>query len=106
MKTIPLFNLRLELLVDGDARAGDSITAGFEYPNDLWVLLGDEYVVGNFGAGGTTIALDAPTPYMSQSTFEEAEEFSPNIVIVMLGLTTLAPKFNRNTGFSCRITWS
>jgi lysophospholipase L1-like esterase len=55
--------------------------------------------VGNFGAGGTTIALDAPTPYMNQSTFEEAEEFLPNIVVVMLGTNDASPEIQPYNGF-------
>ena len=34
------------------ACVGDSITGGTYYPNDLWMLLGSNYTVDNFGVGG------------------------------------------------------
>jgi lysophospholipase L1-like esterase len=64
---------------------GDSITEGTEYPNDLWMLLGTNRTVGNFGYGGSTVSLESDTPYMNQSEFEQAKRFQPNIVIIMLG---------------------
>jgi len=67
------------------ACVGDSITEGSDYPSELWMLLGSNYTVGNFGHGGTTVSLDAPTPYMQQAAFQEAKEFQPDIVIIMLG---------------------
>ena len=39
------------------ACVGDSITVGSNYPNYLWMLLGSDYVVGNFGVGSTTVSL-------------------------------------------------
>jgi acyl-CoA thioesterase I len=74
------------------ACVGDSITEGFGYPDDLWVLLGVNYTVGNFGAGGTTVSLSARTPYMNQAGFQEAEQFKPNIVIIMLGANDASPE--------------
>jgi lysophospholipase L1-like esterase len=64
---------------------GDSITNGTYYPDDLWMLLGTNYTVGNFGVGGTTASLDSESPYMNTSAFQDAKEFQPNIVIIMLG---------------------
>jgi acyl-CoA thioesterase-1 len=64
---------------------GDSITEGTEYPNDLWMLLGKNYTVGNFGVGGSTVSLESDTPYMNQPEFGKAKQFQPNIVIIMLG---------------------
>ena len=80
------------------ACVGDSITAGFEYPNDLGALLGDRYLVGNFGAGGVTVALDAPTPYMKQPAFQEAKEFQPNMVVIMLGTNDAHPEIQQYNG--------
>ncbi len=31
------------------ACVGDSITCGTSYPDDLWLMLGSKYVIGNFG---------------------------------------------------------
>jgi acyl-CoA thioesterase I len=73
------------------ACVGDSITEGSEYPNELWMLLGSDYTVGNFGVGGTTVSLDSASPYMYQSAFQDAKQFQPKIVIIMLGTNDAHP---------------
>jgi len=81
----------LFMLSDGNkdkirvACVGDSITGGTYYPLDLWMLLGSNYTVGTFGVGGSTASLDSGKPYMNESAFQDAKEFQPNIVIIMLG---------------------
>ena len=67
------------------ACVGDSITAITGYPSDLQSLLGANYTVGNFGHSGATVSLSIWCSYMNQSEFEEAMEFQPNIVVIMLG---------------------
>ena len=67
------------------ACVGDSITGGTYYPDDLWMLLGSNYTVNNFGVGGTAASLDSISPYMHQIEFQKAKQFQPNIVIIMLG---------------------
>lgn len=67
------------------ACVGDSITEGTEYPSDLAALLGTNYSVSNFGVGGTSVSLESEKPYKNQPEFEEAKEFLPNVVIIMLG---------------------
>jgi len=67
------------------ACVGDSITAITGYPSDLQKLLGANYIVGNFGHSGATVELNTWCPYMNQSEFEEALEFQPEIVVIMLG---------------------
>jgi lysophospholipase L1-like esterase len=74
------------------ACVGDSLTQSTEYPYDLWMLLGTaNYTVRNYGAGSTTISLNSETPYMNTNTFQEAMEFQPNIVIIMLGTNDAQP---------------
>ena len=77
------------------ACVGDSITNGTEYPNDLWVLLGANYTVGNFGVGGASVSLDSGKPYMNEPAFQDAKEFQPNIVIIMLGANDAQPDLHR-----------
>jgi len=72
---------------------GDSITEGTDYPADLWMLLGANYTVGNFGVGGSAVSLDSGKPYLNESAFQEAKNFKSNIVIIMLG-TNDADPFN------------
>lgn len=73
------------------ACVGDSITQGTEYPADLSILLGANYTVDNFGVGGTTVTLDSLSPYMNTTAFQNALEFQPNIVIIMLGTNDAHP---------------
>jgi acyl-CoA thioesterase-1 len=77
------------------ACVGDSITEGTEYPDDLWMLLGANYTVGNFGVGGATVSLDAQKPYINETAFQNAKQFQPNIVIIMLGTNDARPDFHR-----------
>jgi acyl-CoA thioesterase I len=81
------------------ACVGDSITEGSDYPSELWMLLGSNYTVGNFGHGGTTVSIDAPTPYMRQIAFQEAKGFKPDTVIIMLGTNDAAPNVQSYNAF-------
>jgi lysophospholipase L1-like esterase len=68
------------------ACVGDSITEGLCYPEALQAMLGEEdYLVGNFGVGGSTVMVDSGKPYAEQDAFQEAKDFRPDIVVVMLG---------------------
>ena len=83
------------------ACVGDSITQGTPYPMDLWTLLGySNYTLENFGVGGTTVSLSSQTPYMNTTAFQNALEFQPNIVIIMLGTNDAQPDLEQyNTSF-------
>jgi acyl-CoA thioesterase I len=78
------------------ACVGDSITNGTEYPDDLWMMLGANYTVGNFGVGGATASLESDKPYMNQIEFQEAKQFKPDIVIIMLGTNDAYPSRLQN----------
>jgi lysophospholipase L1-like esterase len=80
------------------ACVGDSITEGTDYPDELWMLLGANYTVGNYGVGGSAVSLDSGKPYMNESAFEEAKEFQPNIVIIMLGTNDANSLISSNNG--------
>jgi lysophospholipase L1-like esterase len=75
------------------ACVGDSITEWSNYPQALQELLGDGYLVGNFGVAGSAVTKNSDIPYMNQSAFEEAKEFEPDVVVIMLG-TNDAKDFN------------
>ncbi len=75
----------VEALPTRVACVGDSITAITGYPSDLQSLLGPNYSVKNFGVNGSTVLLDSWKPYMDQPEFQNAINFKPNIVIIMLG---------------------
>lgn len=77
-------------LQDNDGRIrvaclGDSLTGDTSYPRDLQTLLGDDYVVGNFGVTSSTVQLDTYIPYFYQIAFFKAKSFRPDIAVIMLG---------------------
>jgi acyl-CoA thioesterase I len=74
------------------ACVGDSITQGSGYPHKLQVLLGPNYAVGNFGVSGSTVSQNSTIPYMNQTAFKNAENFDPDIVVIMLGTNDANPE--------------
>lgn len=88
MATFQILNIRPMTPLNVPIRVacvGDSITQGSGYPAKLQMLLGTNYLVGNFGVAGTTVSLNSTSPYMNQTAFQKAEEFNPNYVVIMLG---------------------
>lgn len=73
------------------ACVGDSITRGSGYPVKLQSLLGANYTVANFGVDGATVSLNSDRPYMNQSQFQMAQDFQPDIVVIMLGTDDANP---------------
>src|SRR4051812_46467137 len=75
------------------ACVGDSITFGYglsdantqSYPAVLQTLLGASHTVRNFGVSGTTLLKNGDRPYWDEANFAGSGDFSPDIVIVMLG---------------------
>ena len=67
------------------ACVGDSITQDSEYPSDLQTMLGNNYTVGNFGSRESTVLRLSWKPYMNQPEFQNAMDFNPDIVVIMLG---------------------
>lgn len=67
------------------ACVGDSLTRGTEYTLFLWEHLGPNYIISDFGVGGTTASRSSEKPYLNESGFQLAVDFHPNIVIIMLG---------------------
>ncbi len=64
---------------------GDSITEVSGYPEDLQALLGNDSVVGNFGARGATVSFGSVNPYYFHEQYPDAVDFQPSTVILMLG---------------------
>ena len=67
------------------ACVGDSITAVTGYPNDLQLLFGNAWEVGNFGVSGSTVSLGSIEPYMRQNATKAAAAFQPVAVVILLG---------------------
>ena len=64
---------------------GDSITEYSHYPDNLQTMLGDNYLVKNFGVASSAVLLSSDKPYMNQTAFQKSKDFQPTIVIIMLG---------------------
>ena len=81
------------------ACVGDSLTYGHLvedreincYPALLNELLGNEYVVGNFGANGYTMLKTGDHPYWDHENFRFSGMIHPDIVIIMLGTNDSKP---------------
>jgi len=81
------------------ACVGDSITAGVgasssfnAYPMQLQRMLGDGYQVNNFGNSGKTLLKNGDDPYWKTDTLQQALDFKPNIVTIMLGTNDTKPQ--------------
>lgn len=81
------------------ACVGNSITYGFEIPNRdslsyparLQEMLGDGWIVGNFGISARTLMYSGDLPYANEDIFIKAKEFNPDIVIIKLGTNDTKP---------------
>lgn len=72
---------------------GDSITEWSQYPATLQAMLGDGYLVENFGVAGSAVSKGSDKPYMNQAAFQQAKDFQPSVVVIMLG-TNDAKEYN------------
>jgi len=79
------------------ACVGDSITEGSGYPFILQTMLGSNYIVGNFGVSSSTVSQNSMRPYLNQTSFKKAQDFSPDIVVIMLGTNDANPEITQNT---------
>ena len=81
------------------ACVGDSITFGAaikdreknNYPAQMQRMLGDGYVVKNFGVSGATMLKKGDKPYWKQKAYENALAFNPDIVVIKLGTNDTKP---------------
>ena len=88
---------------------GDSLTEGtgvgavelrpvFGYPGQLQTLLGDDYVVGNFGKSGAytldatniyNIKKDASLSYRNTKQYKDSLCFNADVVVIMIGINDI-----------------
>lgn len=79
---------------------GNSITYGAKlenraqdcYPAQLQRMLGEGYLVGNFGRSGATLLRHGHRPYMEQEEFRRALEFAGDIIVIHLGINDTDPR--------------
>lgn len=83
------------------ACVGDSLTYGYlsssqptkSYPARLRELLGEEYLVQNFGRNSATLLNDTDLSYTNLPEYKNSLAFSPDIVIIMLGSNDSKAKY-------------
>jgi lysophospholipase L1-like esterase len=79
---------------------GNSITYGSgiadraqdSYPAQLGRMLGDKWIVKNFGVSGRTMLKKGDFPYWKEGAWVEAKEFLPDVVIIKLGTNDTKPQ--------------
>ncbi|MFV0507213.1 MAG: GDSL-type esterase/lipase family protein [Bacteroidales bacterium] len=82
------------------ACVGDSITYGsgiddrdrLAYPSQLNKLLGDEYLVNNYGISARTLLSKGDLPYINEQVYKDAITWKPNIVLIKLGTNDTKPQ--------------
>lgn len=82
------------------ACVGNSITYGTgiadrehdSYPAQLQGLLGERFVVANFGKPGATLLRHGHRPYFEQKEFHDAVNFKGDIVVIHLGVNDTDPR--------------
>ncbi len=82
------------------ACVGDSITFGSAikervkkcYPARLQKMLGEKYIVRNFGKSARTLLKQGDHPYWREKIYRDALAFNPNYVIIKLGTNDVKPR--------------
>lgn len=82
------------------ACVGNSITYGtgianrdkVSYPAQLQAMLGNKYLVGNFGKPGATLLRHGHRPYFMQQEFHDAMAFHADIAVIHLGINDTDPR--------------
>ncbi len=81
------------------ACVGDSITRGAvldhpekdSYPAVLGRLLGQRFLVGNFGVDGATLLRRGDYPYWQRPQFQQVGKFAPHVIVILLGANDSKP---------------
>ena len=94
---------------------GNSVTYGYGlqnreqecYPARLQNLLGNSYMVMNFGHSGATLLKKGHNPYYKTKEFAAAISFAPDIAIIHLGLNGTDPRDwpNYHDDFEADYAW-
>ncbi len=80
------------------ACVGNSITQGpgrdnpDSYPLQMQKILGEAYLVKNFGVSGRTLLRKGDFPYWNEPQFQEVKDFAPDILVIMLGTNDSKPQ--------------
>jgi lysophospholipase L1-like esterase/pimeloyl-ACP methyl ester carboxylesterase len=103
----PVFGLFAQSAIKSDqsspikvACIGNSITYGSgipdrprdSYPSQLARMLGENWIVRNFGVGGRTMLKKGDFPYWKEEAWTEAKAFQPDVIIIKLGTNDTKPQ--------------
>jgi lysophospholipase L1-like esterase len=58
----------------------------------MQALLGEAYLVKNFGVSGRTLLRKGDFPYWNEPQFQEVKDFAPDILVIMLGTNDSKPQ--------------
>ena len=91
------------------ACVGDSITWGTfvwnrkrnSYPAQLQAMLGERFIVRNFGVMGHTLQSAGDYPYRISKAFKSSSAFEPDVVLLMLGTNDSKPPNWKGIGPFC-----
>jgi len=72
--------------------AGISNREAHSYPAVLGQMLGEDYIVRNFGISGCTMLNKGDNPYMNQEAYRSVLQYQPDIVIIKLGTNDSKPQ--------------
>lgn len=91
----------IKLACVGDSiTAGYSNTAGMSYPSQLAALLGSKWNVQNYGVNSRTLLKATPESYWSHTQFTAAQNFLPDVVVIMLGANDSKPGYWNPVNFA------
>lgn len=75
-------------ITDGDGLDMRDLAA---YPAQMQQVLGNDYVVKNFGVSGCTVLNKGDRPYMNEEAWHDALCFRPDVAIIKLGTNDSKP---------------
>lgn len=89
----PLPNARRVACIGNSITDGAGIFMGdtYGYPARLQQMLGNGYVVKNYGRSGRTLLNKGDHPYMNEYVWKDCRNFNPDIAIIKLGTNDSKP---------------
>lgn len=91
MESFPDTRIRIACVGDNTTYGATIRRPELTYPARLQAALGPAYDVRNFGVNGANVTPGGIKPYAKSKELEELIGFSPELVIVMLGLNDARP---------------
>lgn len=79
--------VRVACIGDGVTQGvGVGATTDLSFPSQLQQLLGEQWVVANFGIRARTLLSQGNLPLRHDPAFQDAQDFQPDVVIITLGV--------------------